>query len=73
MITKYELGAVSYSKEIVQYISGYAEEPRTEFRFEDLTAAAMKGYMLWDITPCSRMKVNRRSEEHIASSFMVEE
>jgi hypothetical protein len=29
--------------------------------------------ILWDITPCSPLKVNRRSEEHIAPIFGVEE
>jgi hypothetical protein len=27
----------------------------------------------WDISPCSPLKINRRFEKHIASTFRVEE
>jgi hypothetical protein len=40
--------------------------------FEFLTAVAMKSTIFCDITPCSPLKANRRSEEHIASIFRVE-
>jgi hypothetical protein len=40
--------------------------------FEVLTAVVMKCIVLWDITPCSPLKVNRRYREHIASIFRVE-
>jgi hypothetical protein len=33
----------------------------------------MKIYVFWDITPCSPLKVSRRSEEYVASIFRVEE
>jgi hypothetical protein len=33
----------------------------------------MKSSIFWNITPCSPLKVNRFSEEHIASIFRVEE
>jgi hypothetical protein len=33
----------------------------------------MRNSIFWDITPCSTVKVNRDSEEHIASIFRVEE
>jgi hypothetical protein len=39
--------------------------------FEVLTAVVMKSTILWDITPCSPLKVNGRFGEHIASIFRV--
>jgi hypothetical protein len=42
-------------------------------RFEVLTVVAMKSCVLWNITPCSPVKVNRRFGGHIASIFRVEE
>jgi hypothetical protein len=41
--------------------------------FEVLTAVVMKSPIFWDITPCSPLKVNRSSKEHVASIFRVEE
>jgi hypothetical protein len=40
--------------------------------FEVLTGVVMKSSVFWDITPCSPLKVSRRSEEHIGSIFRVE-
>jgi hypothetical protein len=41
--------------------------------FEVLTAVAMKISILWDITPCSPLKVNRSFGEHGASMFRAKE
>jgi hypothetical protein len=41
--------------------------------FEVLTAVVVKSTVLLDITPCSPLRVNELSEEHIASIFRVEE
>jgi hypothetical protein len=40
--------------------------------FEVLSAVVSKSTVCSDITPCSKLKVNRRFEEHIASIFKVE-
>jgi hypothetical protein len=41
--------------------------------FEVLTAVVMKSSIFWDIMWCCQLKVNRVSEEHVASIFRVEE
>jgi hypothetical protein len=41
--------------------------------FEVLTPVVMKNNIFWDITPCSPLKVNRLSEELIASIFRLGE
>jgi hypothetical protein len=41
--------------------------------FEALIAVVVKSPIFCDITPCSPLKVNRRSKEHVASIFRVEE
>jgi hypothetical protein len=41
--------------------------------FEVLTAVFVKNSVFWAITPCSLLKVNDVSDEHIASIFMDEE
>jgi hypothetical protein len=41
--------------------------------FEILTAVVMKSAIFWDITPCSPLKVNNVSEEHVISIFRVTE
>jgi hypothetical protein len=51
------------------YLQDYiASRPRRQssasrllVRAEGLTAALMNGSILWDITPCNTLKVNRRS------------
>jgi hypothetical protein len=41
--------------------------------FKVLTAVIMKSTIFLDITPCSALKFNHVSEEHIASIFRTEE
>jgi hypothetical protein len=41
--------------------------------FEVLTPVVMKSSVFWELTPYSPLKVNKFSEEHIASIFRVEE
>jgi hypothetical protein len=40
---------------------------------EVLTAMIMKNFVLWDIRPCSLLKVNDVSEESVVPIFRVEE
>jgi hypothetical protein len=40
--------------------------------FEVLTEVVLKSIIFWDIMPCSPLRVNDVSEEHIASIFRVE-
>jgi hypothetical protein len=50
------------TRNIVQYVG-----------FKALTTVVKKSFIIWDITPCSLLKVNRLSEEYIFSIFKLQE
>jgi hypothetical protein len=54
-------------------------QPQKNFRHKKIktkwlqTTTDLRGYIFWDIKPCSLLNVNRRFEEHVAATFRVEE
>jgi hypothetical protein len=53
------------------YTSIFRLEVLNRYQTERKDALALKSALLWIITPCSPLRVNDVSEEHIASRFRV--